>query len=194
VPGGLILSSNHPAAMRRYACSPGFRHIPTVGLSGAREPRRTPSELRCRPGDLEADAQTIDDASRLVGGASHRRDLPRLLDRPGAALIVIDGDGFACADNGAVLLLAARTEAAATDLLWGAMLSGPRGATGRSQVHLGRERVGDRRRPGGGPVAHRLRPDLRTRRHRADGTISAQRTVPVSHHPCRQRLPRASCG
>jgi len=53
----------------------------------------------------------------------------RLLDRPGAALLVIDGDGYACAENGAILLLAARTDAAAADLLWGAMLSGPRGAT-----------------------------------------------------------------
>jgi GNAT superfamily N-acetyltransferase len=128
-PGGLILSSHHPAAMRRYARSPGFRLIPTIGLCGAWEPRHAPGALRCRPGDLDADEETIVAASRYVRGASHLRDLPNLLSRSGSALLVIDGDGFACARDGAIMLLAARTEAAAADLLWGAMLSGPRGAS-----------------------------------------------------------------
>jgi GNAT superfamily N-acetyltransferase len=58
-PGGIILSSSHPAAMRRYVRSPGYRLVPTVGLSGACTPRRVPAGLRCRPGDLGADAETI---------------------------------------------------------------------------------------------------------------------------------------
>jgi len=128
-PGGIILSSSHPAAMRRYARSPGYRLLPTVGLSGTWDPRRVPTALRCRPGDLRADAQTIDAASRHARGASHMRDLPTVLDRPGATLLVVEGEGFVCAGGGSPWLLAARTEAAAEDLLWGAITSGPRGGT-----------------------------------------------------------------
>lgn len=126
--GAIILSSTHPAAMRRYARSAGFRLIPTVGLTGAWDPCRVPAGLRCRPGDLTADAPTIAAASRHARGASHLRDLPALLDRPDSALLVIDGDGFACAREGTVTLLAARTEEAAADLLWGALASATRGA------------------------------------------------------------------
>jgi GNAT superfamily N-acetyltransferase len=127
--GGIILSSSHPAAIRRYARSPGYRLIPTVGLSGAWDPRRVPPALRSRPGDLSADAETIAAASRYARGAAHLADLPTLLDWPGSALLVLDGEGFACAHRGSVTLLAARTEAAAEDLLWGAITSGARGAT-----------------------------------------------------------------
>jgi GNAT superfamily N-acetyltransferase len=126
-PGGIILSTSHPAAMRTYARSPGFRLLPSVGLSGAWDPRRVPAELRCRPGDLDADAATIEAASRHVRGASHLRDLPALLERPGMVLMVIEDEGFACARDGSTWLLAARSEAAAEDLLWGAMTSGLRG-------------------------------------------------------------------
>lgn len=125
--GGIILSSSHPAALRRYARSAGYRLVPTVALTGSWDPRRVPARLRCRPGDLDADAETIAAASRHVRGASHLPDLATLLDRPGSALLVIDGDGFACARDGTVTLLAARTEQAAADLLWGAMTSGTRG-------------------------------------------------------------------
>jgi GNAT superfamily N-acetyltransferase len=127
--GGIILSTSHPAAMRRYARSPGYRLLPAVSLSGAWEPSRVPPQLRCRPGDLSADAETIDAASRHVRGASHMRDLPTLLERPGTTLLVIDGEGFACARHGNTWLLAARSEEAAEDLLWGAITSGPRGGT-----------------------------------------------------------------
>ena len=127
--GGIILSSSHPAAMRRYARSPGYRLIPTVRLSGACDPRRAPTALRCRAGDLTADAHTIEAASRHVRGASHLRDLPTLLGRPDSCLLVVEGDGFACARDGNVMLLAARTTAVAADLLWGAITSGTRGAT-----------------------------------------------------------------
>jgi GNAT superfamily N-acetyltransferase len=128
-PGGIILSSPHPAAMRCYGSSPGYRLIPTVGFAGTWNPRRVPPALRCRPGDLDADAATIAAASRHARRASHLRDLPTMLARPGSALLVIDGDGFACTHGGGVALLAARTEAAAEDLLWGAITSGPRGGT-----------------------------------------------------------------
>jgi GNAT superfamily N-acetyltransferase len=128
-PGGIILSSSHPAAMRRYARTPGYRLLPTVGLSGTWDPRRVPAKLRCRPGDLAADAQTIDGASRHVRGASHMRDLPAAVEQLDSTLLVVEGEGFVCVHNGSPWLLAARSEAAAEDLLWGAIASGQRGGT-----------------------------------------------------------------
>jgi len=128
-PGAIILSSSHPAAIRRYARSPGFVLVPTVGLTGIVDTGRMPSALRCRAGDLTADAETIEGASRHVRGASHLRDLPIHLDRPGMTLLVVDGEGFACVHEGSPTLLAARSEAAAADLLWGALTSGAPGAT-----------------------------------------------------------------
>jgi GNAT superfamily N-acetyltransferase len=128
-PGAIILSSSHPAAIRRYARSPGFALVPTVGLTGLVDTSRAPRTLRCRAGDLTADAATIEAASRHVRGASHLRDLPVHLDRPGMTLLVVDGEGFVCAHEGSPTLLAARSEAAAADLLWGAITSGAPGAT-----------------------------------------------------------------
>ncbi len=127
--GGIILSTKHPAAMRRYARSAGYRLRPSVYLSGAWNPSRAPASLRCRPGDLAADAETIEAASRHVRGASHMRDLPVLLARPGAKLLVLEGEGFACVHEGSPMLLAATGESAAQDLLWGSFQSGPPGAT-----------------------------------------------------------------
>jgi GNAT superfamily N-acetyltransferase len=129
-PGGIILSTPHPAAMRRYARSDGYRLLPAVRLTGAWNAARLPDGLRARPGDLEADAGTIEAASRFVRGASHMRDLPTLLEqRPGVRLLVVDGEGFAVARDGETWLLAARSETAAEDLLWSVFVSGPRGGS-----------------------------------------------------------------
>jgi GNAT superfamily N-acetyltransferase len=128
-PGGIILSSSHPAAIRRYARTARYRLLPAVNLSGVPDPRRAPAALRCRPGDLRTDAHTINAASRHVRGASHMLDLPILLDAHGTTLLVIDGEGFACVRDGSPALLTARTEAAAEDLLWGAITSAARGTS-----------------------------------------------------------------
>jgi GNAT superfamily N-acetyltransferase len=127
---GIILSSTDPRAMRRYARA-GFRLLPCVAAAGALNRSRLPAGLRARPADLgsEADRALIDAASRHVRGASHLRDLPVHLDRPGMTLLVVDGEGFVCAHHGSPTLLAARSEAAAADLLWGAISSGVPGAT-----------------------------------------------------------------
>ncbi len=42
---------------------------------------------------------------------------------------MIDGEGFVCVRDGSPALLAARTEAAAEDLLWGAITSAAAGAS-----------------------------------------------------------------
>lgn len=126
-PGGIILSSDHPAAMRTYARA-GFALHPCVELSGAWDPRRVPAGLRSRPGDLERDAETLHRASRHARGASHEPDWATLLDRC-PDLLVLEGRGFAFAKDGSVSLLAATDEEAARDLLWSALVAGPRGGT-----------------------------------------------------------------
>lgn len=126
--GGIILSSEHPAAMRSYARA-GFALRPAVAVSGIVDRRAVPGGLRSRPGDVEADRGTIDRASRHVRGASHARDVPVLLQR-GARLWVLPDRGFVVAEStGNLVLLAAVDEEAATDLLWTAWAEAPPGAT-----------------------------------------------------------------
>lgn len=123
--GGIILSSVNPAAMRSYFRS-GFQLLPTVSLAGVPAPEAVPAGLRSRPGDVDADADTIELASRHVRGASHRRDIPAML---GTQLLVLDGEGFAVHREGKVALLAATSDAAAQDLAWSCLAAAPRGAT-----------------------------------------------------------------
>jgi len=124
--GGIILSSVNPAAMRSYFRS-GFRIVPTVAVSGVARPEAIPGNLRSRPGDPDADAATIDLASRHVRGASHRRDVPTMLGT--SQLLVLEGEGFAVHREGKVALLAATSDEAAQDLAWSCLAGAPRGGT-----------------------------------------------------------------
>jgi len=124
--GGIILSSVNPAAMRSYFRS-GFRILPTVSLGGVARPDAIPAGLRSRAGDPDADAATIDLASRHVRGATHRRDVPTMLGS--SRLLVLDGEGFAVHREGKVALLAAISDEAARDLAWSCLAEAPRGAT-----------------------------------------------------------------
>ena len=179
-PGALILSSSHPAAIRRYARSPGFALVPTVGLTGIVDASRMPATLRCRAGDLAADAETIEAASRHVRGASHLRDLRVHLDRPGMTLLVIDGEGFACALEGSPTLLAARTRGGRRGPAVGRDHERRSRHDGRLRLRHGGEPVGDPDRPGGGVGRHRLRPAVRARAGRADGAVSAKWSIFVT--------------
>lgn len=127
--GGIILSSEHPAAMRRYALA-GFRLRPSVSLHGVLDRRGLPSGLVSREGSLEdeADVATCETASRFVRGASHRADLQACLDA-GGELLVHPGRGFALHREGAPFLLAATDEEAATDLLWSCFGAAPTGGS-----------------------------------------------------------------
>jgi GNAT superfamily N-acetyltransferase len=124
---GIIVSSSDPRAMRGYHLA-GFRLIPTVEAAGALNAARIPAGLQSRPGDPEADAGLLDEASRRVRGASHRRDIPALI-ASGSRLLVHDSGGFAMQREGSPLLLAARDETIATDLLWSCFAAAGPGAS-----------------------------------------------------------------
>jgi GNAT superfamily N-acetyltransferase len=127
--GGIILSSEHPAAMRRYALA-GFRVLPCVSLAGVLDRRGLPAGLRARPGsvDDDADLATCVAASRFARGASHGPDLERCLDA-GGELLVVPGRGFVMHREGSPFLLAALDDEAATDLMWSAFAAAPPGAS-----------------------------------------------------------------
>jgi GNAT superfamily N-acetyltransferase len=124
--GGIILSSTDPRALRRYFRA-GFRLRPSIAAGGEINRSRLPAGLRARPGDVEADRELLDAASRRVRGASHGPDYAVLLEA-GTELLVLDGAGFAFHREGSPILLAADEPAAATDLLWSCLAAGPAGA------------------------------------------------------------------
>jgi GNAT superfamily N-acetyltransferase len=128
--GGIILSSTDPRALRRYFRA-GFALRPCVAAAGMVNRSRIPRGLRSRAGSLEDDRALIDDASRFVRGASHAVDVPQL-EAAGGELLVHDDGGWAMVRNGSPLVLAARDEAVATDLLWSCFAAGKPGET----VHL----------------------------------------------------------
>jgi predicted N-acetyltransferase YhbS len=125
--GGIIVSSQHPAAMRSYARA-GFELRPCVTLAGVVDRSTIPAGLRSRPGDPEADRATIDRASRHVRGASHGDDVATMLEN-GFQLLVLPDHGFAVIRDGSVALLAATDDDAARDLLWSSWAHGVRGAS-----------------------------------------------------------------
>ena len=67
--GGIILSSQDPRAMRRYALA-GFALRPCITAAGALNRNLLPGGLASRPGDPEADREIVDAASRAVRGLS----------------------------------------------------------------------------------------------------------------------------
>jgi GNAT superfamily N-acetyltransferase len=128
--GAIILSSSDPRAMRRYFRS-GFRLHPCVAAAGELNRSRIPAGLTSRPGDLEADRELIDAASRFVRGAAHSQDIPAL-QAGGGELLVFDGGGWAVHRDGSPAIVAALHEQAAIDLTWSCLAAGTAGAP----VHL----------------------------------------------------------
>lgn len=125
--GAMILSTTNPRAMRRYARA-GFAARPCLDAGGAVNRTRLPAGLRSRPGDLERDNERIDACSRAVRGASHLVDVPAML-AAGGELLVCDDTGFAVHREGSPVVVAARDEAAAADLLWSGFAAAAPGAS-----------------------------------------------------------------
>ena len=134
--GAIILSTTDPRAMRRYALA-GFELLPCVTFAGIVDRSAIPSGLRSRPGSAAADRELCDAVSRHVRGAAHGPDL-EAMEHGGCSLLVHDGGGWAATRDGAVILLAARDDAIATDLLWSAIEAGTPGAS----IHVDFVRAG----------------------------------------------------
>jgi GNAT superfamily N-acetyltransferase len=126
--GHLILSSESPAAMRRYARL-GLDLRPCVGAAGI--PDR--SRLGAEEGDVRdagADGVPVADAiGRAVRGAGHGVDLPVALQDPGARLLLFEDRAFALVRKERISLVAGLDDAAATRALNAALAAMPPGAT-----------------------------------------------------------------
>jgi GNAT superfamily N-acetyltransferase len=125
--GAIILSSTDPRAMRRYARA-GFALRPCVAFAGILDRDAIPVGLRSRPGSAEDDRELCDAVSRHVRGAAHGPDVAAI-QRGGGELLVHDGGGWAAVRDGSPVLVAARDEAIATDLLWSTLATAAPGAS-----------------------------------------------------------------
>jgi hypothetical protein len=125
--GHLILSTENPAAMRRYARL-GLELRPCVAAAGIVDPVRRPAA----DGVVEAGTEGIavaDAIGRAVRGAGHGRDLPVLLEAPGTRLLLYEDRAFAVVRDDRVALVAGTDEDAATRVLNGAFATARPGAT-----------------------------------------------------------------
>jgi hypothetical protein len=134
--GAIILSTTDPRAMRRYALA-GFDTLPGVTFAGPVDRSAIPGGLRTRPGSAADDRELCDAVSRHVRGAAHGPDL-EAMERVGCSLLVHDGGGWAAVRDGSPVLVAARDDAIATDLLWSAMAS----STPGESIHVDFVRAG----------------------------------------------------
>ena len=118
---GMIQSSRDPRAMHRYVRA-GFALHPAVAAVGALRRSALPSTSAVRPG-TEADLELVAVVDRVVRGAPHGPELPRLLEE-GERLLVVPGRGYAVARPTGVRAVGALDEEAAVALL-AEVLAGP---------------------------------------------------------------------
>ena len=137
--GGLIVSSEHPGAMRSYARA-GFTLHPSVSAGGVVARERIPGDV-ARVVDAGLDGvATADAIGRAVRGAGHGRDLHVPLEH-GARLLLLDDRAFAVTAVGdtKVYMLGARDEQAARTVLWAALACAAPGATVHVDVLTARQ-------------------------------------------------------
>lgn len=115
--GGMIASSAHPGAMRRYARA-GFDLRPTLMASGSVDRAGLPGVAGIREGG-EDELDLAAEVDRYLRGAAHGPDLEFLVRDEGRLLFADrpDGRGYAVVWKGAPHLAAATSEAVAADLL-----------------------------------------------------------------------------
>jgi GNAT superfamily N-acetyltransferase len=124
--GHLILSSEHPAAIRLYAQA-GLALAPCVAAAGIADLRGAPDLTPVRDAGPESLA-LIDAIGRELRGAGHGPDLPTLLEI-GSRLVVVEDRAFAVYRGTRVIMIGGRDEAAAALALWGALQRIGPGAT-----------------------------------------------------------------
>jgi GNAT superfamily N-acetyltransferase len=111
--GAIILSSEHPAAMRTYARA-GFDLRPAVSLAGI--PANRPAAPAIVRDGSQADGPWMDDVARHVRGAGYGSDVACWLEF-GSRLRCVEERGWMVTRGGDVQALLARDEAAAVALL-----------------------------------------------------------------------------
>jgi GNAT superfamily N-acetyltransferase len=127
--GWIVLSTERPAAMRRYALA-GLDLHPAVAAGGIVDRSRLPDGAADGVEDAGEGGLGVADAiGRGVRGAGHARDLPVTMRHGGRLLVARDERGFALLRGATIMLLAARDDAAAQRVLWGALAHAPAGAT-----------------------------------------------------------------
>ena len=125
--GHLILSTEHPAAMHRYARL-GLDLRPCVAAAGIVDRDRRPDADGVT--DAGRDGLAVADAiGRAVRGAGHGADLEVALREDGARLLLVEDRAFAFVRNDRIMLLAGLDEPAATRALNAAFAATPPGAT-----------------------------------------------------------------
>jgi len=127
--GAIVLSTEDPRAMRRYALA-GFALRPCVAAAGIvrHDGLPAPDARVGAPADRAELLALAAPASRRVRGAAHGEDLGLLVDHGSSALVLGDR-GFVVHRDGTPRLLAARDEEAAAALLAAALRAAPRGGT-----------------------------------------------------------------
>jgi GNAT superfamily N-acetyltransferase len=125
--GGIILSSNDPAAIRCYRRA-GFELRPALIAHGSPLPaERLPGGAPVRAGSA-ADLAFCEEVGRLVRGASHGPDLRALIEG-GCELVIAEDGGFCIHLDSTPRLLAARDEESARSLLLAVLAAAPAGKT-----------------------------------------------------------------
>jgi GNAT superfamily N-acetyltransferase len=125
--GHLILSSESPAAMRRYARL-GLELRPCVAAAGIPDRTRLAADGDVRDAGADGIA-TADAIGRAVRGAGHGPDLPVALQDPGAKLLLVEDRAFALVRETRVSLVAGLDDDAATRALTAALAAMPPGAS-----------------------------------------------------------------
>jgi GNAT superfamily N-acetyltransferase len=125
--GHLILSTESPAAMRRYARL-GLELRPCVAAAGIVD------RGRLVPPDGVVDAgpagiPVADAIGRAVRGAGHGLDLEVAIDDPSATLLLAEDRAFAWVRDERIMLVAGLDESAATRVLNAALAATPPGAS-----------------------------------------------------------------
>lgn len=118
--GAMIASSEHPAAMRRYAMA-GFTLRPALEAHGVVDRKAIPAGLSVRDGG-SGDLDLAAEVDRYLRGATHGPDLEFMLES-GMKMLVSEqsgGRGYAICGEGPPLV-AATSEKVAGELLWAAL-------------------------------------------------------------------------
>jgi predicted N-acetyltransferase YhbS len=125
--GHLILSTEHPAAMRRYARL-GLDLRPCVAAAGVIDRARLPATDGV--GETGPEGIPVADAiGRAVRGAGHGIDLEVALGDGGTRLLLYEDRAFAVVRGERIMLLAGLDEPAATRALHAAFAATPPGAS-----------------------------------------------------------------